>query len=71
MQEADLRYIVERHTPQLRDPWPSDEDVRQAFRVFDREGVGFIKVTLLKRFLVQAQVEQDEGVCECEGLATS
>ena len=44
--------------------WPSDEDVKRAFRVFDSEGLGFIKVTLLKRFLVQSQLGVDDAMCE-------
>jgi hypothetical protein len=44
--------------------WPGDEDVKRAFRVFDSEGLGFIKVTLLKRFLVQAQLGVEDAVCE-------
>ena len=45
--------------------WPGDEDVKRAFRVFDSEGLGFIKVTLLKRFLVQAQLGVEDAECEC------
>ena len=52
--------------PALDEVWPSDDDVRQAFRVFDSEGLGFIKVTLLKRFLVQAQLGVEDGVCELQ-----
>lgn len=44
--------------------WPADEDVKRAFRVFDSEGLGFIKVTLLKRFLVQAQLGVEDAICE-------
>lgn len=44
--------------------WPGDEDVKRAFRVFDSEGLGFIKVTLLKRFLVQAQLRVDDSICK-------
>ena len=44
--------------------WPGDEDVKRAFRVFDSEGLGFIKVTLLKRFLVQAQLGVEDAVCK-------
>ena len=32
--------------------------------MFDSEGVGFIKVTMLKRFLVNAQLEVDDASCE-------
>lgn len=46
------------------DKWPGDEDVKRAFRVFDSEGLGFIKVTLLKRFLVQSQLGVDDAVCK-------
>ena len=48
--------------------WPGDEDVKRAFRVFDSEGLGFIKVTLLKRFLVQAQLGVEDAVCECTSV---
>ena len=44
--------------------WPADDDVKRAFRVFDSEALGFIKVTLLKRFLVQSQLGVDDSVCE-------
>lgn len=44
--------------------WPGDEDVKRAFRVFDSEGLGFIKVTLLKRFLVQAQLGVEDAELE-------
>ncbi len=50
--------------PHLSDPWPSDRDVLRAFKAFDSEGLGFIKVTLLKRFLVQAQLDVEDSVCE-------
>ena len=50
--------------PALADPWPSHRDVLRAFHVFDSEGVGFIKVTLLKRFLVQAQLDVDDSACK-------
>jgi len=58
--------IINRYAPSLAPEvsWPSQEDVLKAFRVFDVEGVGFIKVTLLKRFLVQAQLDVDETVCK-------
>ena len=40
--------------------------------MFDTEGVGFIKVTMLKRFLVQAQLEVDESVCKyCSAIPAS
>ncbi len=48
----------------MKSSWPSHGDVIRAFEVFDTEGVGFIKVTLLKRFLVQAQLDVDEAVCK-------
>ena len=63
--EAALRGIAARHVSCLGEEWPLDRDVLQAFRVFDSEGVGFIKVTLLKRFLVQAQLDVEDSVCEC------
>lgn len=50
--------------PSLAPTWPGDEDAKRAFRVFDSEGLGFIKVTLLKRFLVQAQLGVEDAVCE-------
>ncbi len=50
--------------PSLKESWPAHKDVIGAFRVFDAEGVGFIKVTMLKRFLVQSQLEVDESVCK-------
>ena len=58
--------IITRNGFQLDEPWPSHHDVLKAFRVFDSEGLGFIKVTLLKKFLVQAQLEVDDSVCECD-----
>lgn len=48
----------------LAPTWPGDEDAKRAFRVFDSEGLGFIKVTLLKRFLVQAQLGVEDAVCK-------
>jgi len=62
--EDALFAIVTQHVCRLKESWPSHPDVLKAFRVFDSEGVGFIKVTLLKRFLVQAQLEVDDSVCE-------
>ena len=62
--EDTLFAIVTQHVCRLKESWPSHPDVLKAFRVFDSEGVGFIKVTLLKRFLVQAQLEVDDSVCE-------
>ena len=62
--EGSLRGIAARHVASLEKEWPQDRDVLQAFRVFDSEGVGFIKVTLLKRFLVQAQLDVEDGVRE-------
>lgn len=44
--------------------WPSDEDVMEAFSVFDQEGLGYIPVQQLKRFLLQAQLEFKEEECE-------
>ena len=66
--KEELREAVHTLTPSLAQPWPSDDDVKNAFRVFDPEGLGFIKVTLLKRFLVQAQLGVADSVCEWEGL---
>ena len=54
--------------PSLAPTWPGDEDAKRAFRVFDSEGLGFIKVTLLKRFLVQAQLGVEDAVCECVNM---
>lgn len=62
----ELHGIITRNGFQLDEPWPSHHDVLKAFRVFDSEGLGFIKVTLLKKFLVQAQLEVDDSVCECD-----
>ena len=64
IRKEKLRQIVTQHVRTLRDPWPSHKDVLKAFQVFDSEGVGFIKVTMLKRFLVQAQLDVDDSVCE-------
>ena len=61
MSKEQLRQAV---LPALAAAWPGDEDSKRAFRVFDSEGLGFIKVTLLKRFLVQAQLGVDDAVCE-------
>ena len=63
--EDQLQQIVSQYCHSLKDPWPSHEDVLKAFQVFDSEGVGFIKVTMLKRFLVNAQLEVDDTNCEC------
>ena len=65
IQEDQLEQIVSQYCHSLKDPWPSHEDVLKAFQVFDSEGVGFIKVTMLKRFLVNAQLEVDDTNCEC------
>ena len=65
IQEDALQQVVVQHVRSLKDPWPTHEDVRKAFQVFDSEGVGFIKVTMLKRFLVNAQLEVDDTNCEC------
>ena len=62
--KQQLQDTIREAVPSLQEVWPSDHDVRQAFRVFDSEGLGFIKVTLLKRFLVQAQLGVEDGVCE-------
>ena len=59
--KEQLRQVVQ---PTLAPTWPGNEDVKRAFRVFDSEGLGFIKVTLLKRFLVQAQLGVEDAVCE-------
>lgn len=64
IQEERLRKIISKNVRTLKDPWPSHKDVLKAFQVFDSEGVGFIKVTMLKRFLVQAQLDVDDSVCE-------
>ncbi len=68
--ESQLHEIVVQHVASLNKPWPSDRDVLRAFKVFDSEGLGFIKVTLLKRFLVQAQLEVEDSVCECHCIHT-
>ena len=60
----ELHGIITHSGFQLDEAWPSHHDVLKAFRVFDSEGLGFIKVTLLKKFLVQAQLEVDDSVCE-------
>lgn len=65
IEEEKLEQIVTQYVHSLKDPWPSHEDVIKAFQVFDSEGVGFIKVTMLKRFLVNAQLEVDDTNCEC------
>ena len=59
--EASLMQLLRKHIPGLDSYWPSHHDAVQAFRVFDSEGVGFIKVTLLKRFLGQAQLNADDA----------
>ncbi len=59
-----LRDILTKHIPRLEESWPAHNDVLRAFKVFDTEGVGFIKVTMLKRFLVQSQLDVDESVCK-------
>ncbi len=64
IKEGKLKEIIFRHLPSLKSDWPSHEDALKAFQVFDSEGVGFIKVTLLKRFLVQAQLDVEESVCK-------
>jgi Ca2+-binding EF-hand superfamily protein len=56
--------LLEVVAPALATNWPGDEDVKRAFRVFDSEGLGFIKVTLLKRFLVQSQLGVDDAILE-------
>ncbi|CAI8046783.1 Calmodulin (Fragment) [Geodia barretti] len=56
--------LLEVVAPALGTNWPGDEDVKRAFRVFDSEGLGFIKVTLLKRFLVQSQLGVDDAILE-------
>ena len=56
--------LLEVVAPALGTNWPGDEDVKRAFRVFDSEGLGFIKVTLLKRFLVQSQLGVDDAICK-------
>lgn len=67
MSKEQLRQAVQ---PSLAPAWPGDEDAKRAFRVFDSEGLGFIKVTLLKRFLVQAQLGVEDAVCEFVICAT-
>ncbi len=64
IREGKLSEIVFRHLPSLKSDWPSHGDALKAFQVFDSEGVGFIKVTMLKRFLVQAQLDVEESVCK-------
>lgn len=44
--------------------WPSNDDVITAFSVFDQEGLGFIPVQQLKRFLLQAQLGFQEEECK-------
>ena len=63
IQEMELKSILIKFFPIFKGSWPSHGDVIRAFKVFDTEGVGFIKVTMLKRFLVQAQLDVDESVC--------
>lgn len=63
--EIPLKALLAKHVPTLNESWPAHNDVLRAFKVFDTEGVGFIKVTMLKRFLVQSQLEVDENVCKC------
>ena len=62
--EAQLQRVFNLEVPVLKESWPSHGDVLRAFQVFDTEGVGFIKVTMLKRFLVQAQLDVEEAVCK-------
>ena len=66
--EEHLRNILSKFIPSLAESWPAHNDVLRAFKVFDTEGVGFIKVTMLKRFLVQAQLEVDESVCKSPSI---
>ena len=61
IEEAQLSDLLSKY---IKESWPAHSDVLRAFKVFDTEGVGFIKVTMLKRFLVQAQLDVDESVCE-------
>lgn len=62
--EDSLKQILTKFIPSLAESWPAHNDVLRAFKVFDTEGVGFIKVTMLKRFLVQSQLDVDESVCK-------
>ncbi len=64
IKEGPLQDIIFRYHPSLKSDWPSHQDALKAFQVFDSEGVGFIKVTMLKRFLVQAQLDVEESVCK-------
>ena len=64
IQKNQLFSLLKKYLPSLNETWPSHSDVMKAFRVFDTEGVGFIKVTMLKRFLVQSQLDVDETVCK-------
>lgn len=62
LSKEQLWEVIEPNLPSSY--WPGDEDVKRAFHVFDSEGLGFIKVTLLKRFLVQSQLGVEDAVCE-------
>ena len=64
IQKMKLLALLKKYIPTLNETWPSHSDVTKAFKVFDTEGVGFIKVTMLKRFLVQSQLAVDETVCK-------
>ena len=61
IEEAQLSDLLSKY---IKESWPAHSDVFRAFKVCDTEGVGLIKVTMLKRFLVQAQLDMDESVCE-------
>lgn len=55
--------LVTQHTNKEWE-WPSNDDVITAFSVFDQEGLGFIPVQQLKRFLLQAQLGFQEEECK-------
>ena len=60
--------VLSTHSSQKDLYWPSEDDVLAAFEVFDQEGLGYIPVQQLKRFLLQAQLGfRDEKECELPG----
>ena len=67
--ESIVKEVISTNTSQQELYWPSDSDVIAAFEVFDQEGLGYIPVQQLKRFLLQAQLGfRDEKECECAFL---
>ena len=66
--ESVVMNVLSTHSSQKDLYWPSEDDVLAAFEVFDQEGLGYIPVQQLKRFLLQAQLGfRDEKECELPG----